>query len=80
MHTAAWSAGRQGGAAPALAGAIAVVYRGGSDFTLLVVTGAGRGCLVEVNAEGFFAPHSHTDLDFLAWSERWLDFTPGRTS
>ena len=50
------SAGRQGGAAPTFPGAIAVVYRGCSDFTLLVVTGPGRGRLVEVNAEGFFAP------------------------
>jgi NAD(P)-dependent dehydrogenase (short-subunit alcohol dehydrogenase family) len=69
------SAGRQGGAAPTFPGAIGVVYRGCSDFTLLVVTGPGRGRLVEVNAEGFFAPHFHTDPDFLAWYERWLDFT-----
>ncbi|MBQ0994770.1 SMI1/KNR4 family protein [Micromonospora sp. H61] len=75
VHIAAWSAGRQGSASPTFPGAIAVVYRGCSDFTLLVVTGPGRGRLVEVNAEGFFAPHFHTDPDFLAWYERWLDFT-----
>ncbi|MGW6917250.1 SMI1/KNR4 family protein [Kitasatospora sp. NPDC054939] len=55
-------------------GTIAVVHRGCSDFTLLVVTGPGRGRLVEVNAEGFFAPRFHADADFLSWYERWLDF------
>ncbi|MFE3288107.1 SMI1/KNR4 family protein, partial [Streptomyces sp. NPDC059233] len=55
-------------------GTITVVYRGCSDFTLLVVTGPGRGRLVEVNAEGFFAPLFHADSDFLSWYERWLDF------
>ncbi|MEU9386969.1 SMI1/KNR4 family protein [Streptomyces sp. NPDC048279] len=55
-------------------GTITVVYRGCSDFTLLVVTGPGRGRLVEVNREGFFAPRFHTDSDFLSWYERWLDF------
>ncbi|MFB7334054.1 SMI1/KNR4 family protein [Streptomyces adustus] len=60
--------------ADSFAGAIRVVYRGCSDFTLLVVTGAGRGRLVEVNYEGFFAPRFHTDSDFLSWYERWLDF------
>ncbi|MFF4006748.1 SMI1/KNR4 family protein [Streptomyces sp. NPDC001717] len=54
-------------------GTITVVYRGCSDFTLLVVTGPGRGRLVEVNAEGFFAPLFHADSDFLSWYERWLD-------
>ncbi|SBT40760.1 SMI1/KNR4 family protein [Micromonospora auratinigra] len=61
--------------APTFPGAIVVVYRGCSDFTLLVVTGPGCGRLVEVNAEGLVAPHFHTDPDFLAWYERWLDFT-----
>lgn len=55
-------------------GAITVVYRGCSDLTLLVVTGPGRGRLVEVNAEGFFPPRFHADSDFLSWYERWLDF------
>ncbi|MFJ7095875.1 HEAT repeat domain-containing protein [Streptomyces mirabilis] len=55
-------------------GTITVVYRGCSDFTLLVVTGPGRGRLVEVNDEGFFAPRFHADSDFLSWYERWLDF------
>jgi len=55
-------------------GTITVVHRGCSDFTLLVVTGQGRGRLVEVNSEGFFAPHFHADSDFLSWYERWLDF------
>ncbi|MGY4981832.1 SMI1/KNR4 family protein [Streptomyces sp. 900105755] len=55
-------------------GTITVVHRGCSDFTLLVVTGAGRGRLVEVNGEGFFPPRFHADSDFLSWYERWLDF------
>ncbi|MFG2986993.1 SMI1/KNR4 family protein [Streptomyces sp. NPDC048258] len=55
-------------------GTITIVYRGCSDFTLLVVTGSGRGRLVEVNDEGFFAPRFHADSDFLSWYERWLDF------
>lgn len=55
-------------------GTITVVHRGCSDFTLLVVTGPGRGRLVEVNAEGFFAPRFYADSDFLPWYERWLDF------
>ncbi|MFD9007364.1 SMI1/KNR4 family protein [Streptomyces sp. NPDC059582] len=64
----------QGEFAGSFPGTIAVVYRGCSDFTLLVVTGPGRGRLVEVNGEGFFAPRFHTDSDFLSWYERWLDF------
>lgn len=75
VHIAECSSGGKGGAAPTFPGTIAVVYRGCSDFTLLVVSGPGCGRLVEVNAEGFFAPHFHTDPDFLAWYERWLDFT-----
>ncbi|AUY47644.1 hypothetical protein [Streptomyces sp. CB01881] len=55
-------------------GTITVVYRGCSDLTLLVVAGPGRGRLVEVNAEGFFAPRFYADPDFLSWYERWLDF------
>lgn len=55
-------------------GTITVVYRGCSDYTLLVIVGPGRGRLVEVNADGFFAPRFHSDPDFLAWYERWLDF------
>ncbi|MEU2119452.1 SMI1/KNR4 family protein [Streptomyces sp. NPDC016459] len=55
-------------------GTITVVYRGCSDLTLLVVTGPGRGRLVEVNTDGFFCPRFHADSDFLAWYERWLDF------
>ncbi|XVV17337.1 hypothetical protein ACQP2X_24055 [Actinoplanes sp. CA-131856] len=55
-------------------GALTIVHRGCSDFTLLVVTGAGRGRLVEVNAEGFFPPRFYSDSDFIAWYERWLDF------
>jgi hypothetical protein len=75
VHISTGSAGRHGGSAHSFPGTIAVVYGGCSDFTLLVVTGPGRGRLVEVNAEGFFAPRFHTDPDFLAWYERWLDFT-----
>lgn len=55
-------------------GAIAVVYGGCSDYTLLVVAGPGRGRLVEVNAERHFAPYFHADAGFLSWYERWLDF------
>lgn len=64
----------QGEFAGSFPGTITVVYRGCSDFTLLVVTGPGRGRLVEVNDEGFFAPRFHTDSGFLPWYERWLDF------
>ena len=58
----------------AFSGTITVVYRGCSDLTLLVVTGPGRGRLVEVNSDGFFPPRFHADSDFLSWYERWLDF------
>jgi hypothetical protein len=64
----------RGGSAAPFPGAITVVHGGCSDYTLLVVTGAGRGRLVEVNSEGHFAPRFHADADFLAWYERWLDF------
>jgi hypothetical protein len=64
----------QGEFTGSFSGTITLVYRGCSDFTLLVVTGPGRGRLVEVNDEGFFAPCFHTDSDFLSWYERWLDF------
>ncbi|WP_030557215.1 SMI1/KNR4 family protein [Streptomyces exfoliatus] len=64
----------RGDLAGSFPGTITVVYRGCSDFTLLVVTGPGRGRLVEVNAEGFFAPRFYADSDFLSWYERWLDF------
>ncbi|MEV7415462.1 HEAT repeat domain-containing protein [Streptomyces sp. NPDC089919] len=55
-------------------GTLTIVDRGCSDRTLLVVTGPGRGRLVEVNTEGFFAPCFSSDSDFLSWYERWLDF------
>ncbi|MFI5934956.1 SMI1/KNR4 family protein [Actinoplanes sp. NPDC051494] len=55
-------------------GAITVVHGGCSDYTLLVVSGPDRGRLVEVNADGCFAPRFYSDPGFLAWYERWLDF------
>ena len=65
-------AGRAGLPAQAFPGTITVVYRGCSDLTLLVVTGPGRGRLVEVNSDGCLP--GHADSDFLSWYERWLDF------
>ncbi|WP_305788969.1 SMI1/KNR4 family protein [Symbioplanes lichenis] len=56
-------------------GAVTVVYRGCSDYTVLVVAGPGHGRLAEVNADRFFAPYFHSDAGFLSWYERWLDFT-----
>lgn len=56
------------------AGTLTLVHRGGSDFTLLVVTGPGRGRLVEINVDGFFFPRYFIDPEFLSWYERWLDF------
>ncbi|GAB2585445.1 hypothetical protein Aab01nite_52870 [Paractinoplanes abujensis] len=55
-------------------GTIAVVHGGCLDWTVLVVSGPGRGRLVEVNADGLFAPYFHADAGFLSWYERWLDF------
>ncbi|MFE5792946.1 hypothetical protein ACFQ8C_10255 [Streptomyces sp. NPDC056503] len=65
---------RRGSLAHVFPGTLTVVERGCSDLTLLVVTGPGRGRLVEVNFEGFFPPRFHADSDFLSWYERWLDF------
>ncbi|APU15832.1 MULTISPECIES: SMI1/KNR4 family protein [Actinoalloteichus] len=56
-----------------LQGTLSVVHHGCSDFTQLVVTGPGRGRLVNVNWDGAVPPYVLEDLDFLSWYERWLD-------
>ncbi|MFI7650812.1 hypothetical protein ACIBTZ_32785 [Micromonospora sp. NPDC049460] len=73
-YVSAWSGGEGGPTLP-YPGTIAVVWGGCTQYTLLVVTGSGRGRLVEVIAGSDVVPHFHTDADFLAWYERWLDFT-----
>jgi len=62
-----------------LQGSLSIVSRGCSDITLLVVSGPGRGLLVEANADGFGMPYVHKDPDFLTWYERWLDDETGPT-
>lgn len=54
-------------------GSLAVVHHGCSDFTQLVVTGPGRGRLVNINLDGWGRPVVAEDRDFLSWYERWLD-------
>jgi hypothetical protein len=73
-YVSAWRGEEDGPTLP-FPGTIAVGWAGGSQYTLLVVTGSGRGRLVEVFAGSDVVPHFHTDADFLAWYERWLDFT-----
>ncbi|MFC6019946.1 SMI1/KNR4 family protein [Plantactinospora solaniradicis] len=73
-YVSAWSGGEGGPTLP-FPGTIAVVWGGCTQYTLLVVTGPGRGRLVEVIAGSDVVPHFHGDADFLAWYERWLDFT-----
>ncbi|GLY36848.1 hypothetical protein Amsp01_028720 [Amycolatopsis sp. NBRC 101858] len=53
-------------------GILAVVHHGCTAFTHLVVSGPGRGRLVNVDLDGFPAPYVLEDKDFLAWYERWL--------
>lgn len=71
-HISAWSGDGEGQSLP-FPGAIAVAWCGGVQYTLLVVTGPGRGRLVEVFAGTDVEPHFHNDANFLAWYERWLD-------
>lgn len=73
-YVSPWSGGEGGPTLP-FPGTMAVVWGGCTQYTLLVVTGSGRGRLVEVVAGSDVVPHFHTDADFLAWYERWLDFT-----
>jgi hypothetical protein len=73
-YVSAWSGGEGGPTLP-YPGTITVAWGGCTQYTLLVVTGSGRGRLVEVIAGSDVVPHFHTDADFLAWYERWLDFT-----
>ncbi|ASO21041.1 hypothetical protein FHR81_002010 [Actinoalloteichus hoggarensis] len=56
-----------------LQGTLAVVHHGCADYTQLVVTGPGRGRLVNVNLDGSVPPYVLEDRDFLDWYERWLD-------
>ncbi len=54
-------------------GTLAVVHHGCTSYTHLVVSGAGRGRLVNVDLNGFPAPYVLEDADFLTWYERWLE-------
>jgi len=54
-------------------GSLAIVHHGCSDYTQLVVSGSGRGRLVNVNADWHVPPYVTEDANFLAWYERWLD-------
>jgi hypothetical protein len=56
-----------------LQGTLAVVHHGCTSYTHLVVSGPGRGRLVNVDLNGVPAPYVLEDEDFLSWYERWLD-------
>jgi hypothetical protein len=56
-----------------LQGTLAVVHHGCTSYTQLVVSGPGRGRLVNVDLNGVPAPYVLEDEDFLSWYERWLD-------
>jgi hypothetical protein len=56
-----------------LQGTLAVVHHGCTSYTQLVVSGPGRGRLVNVDLNGVPAPSVLEDEDFLSWYERWLD-------
>jgi len=55
-------------------GTIAICNQGCSYYGLLIVSGAWRGRVCNVDADGQ-APHFVSDGDFLSWYERWLDET-----
>ncbi|MBK8270722.1 MAG: hypothetical protein IPK83_21415 [Planctomycetes bacterium] len=55
-----------------LRGAITICHQGCAYYALLIVTGAYRGFVVNINSDGsgaLFSDHA----DFLSWYERWLD-------
>lgn len=54
-------------------GTLAIGYHGCTSYTLLVVSGPGRGRLVNVDLNGVPPPYVVEDEDFLSWYERWLD-------
>lgn len=54
-------------------GTLAIVHHGCTSYTHLVVSGPGRGRLVNVELHGVPAPYVLEDEDFLSWYERWLD-------
>lgn len=67
----------QGRLAQSFPGTITVVHRGCSDLTLLVITGPGRGRLVEVNSEGFFPLASTpTRTSSPGTSDGWTSYWP----
>ena len=53
-------------------GTIPIVHQGCTHYSLLVVSGAARGRVVNVD-EDLQPPHFPDDPDFLSWYERWLD-------
>lgn len=56
-----------------LQGTLAVVHHGCTSYTQLVVSGPGRGRLVNADLNGVPPPYVLEDEDFLSWYERWLD-------
>jgi HEAT repeat protein len=53
-------------------GTIPIVHQGCTHYSLLVISGAARGRVVNVD-EDLQPPHFPDDPDFLSWYERWLD-------
>ncbi len=54
-------------------GTLAVVHHGCTGYTHLVVSGPGRGRLVNLDLNGVPAPYVLEDESFLVWYHRWLD-------
>jgi hypothetical protein len=53
-------------------GALEICYHGCADFSLLIISGEGRGRVVEVS-ELFIPPSFAPYPDFLSWYEAWQD-------
>ncbi|MFG2039876.1 hypothetical protein [Dactylosporangium sp. NPDC048998] len=64
-----WAEAHEG---PLLGGTLKVADHGCSLETRLIVTGAARGRLFNLDVDGV-GPYVVEDPDFLAWYERWLD-------
>jgi hypothetical protein len=56
-----------------LRGTLRMADHGCSLYTQIIVTGAARGRLFNLDDEGPAGPYVVEDPDFLAWYERWLD-------
>ncbi len=57
-------------------GTITIAEAGCCQSVLLIVTGKYRGRVAYIDQEQNGAPYMTTDLDFLAWYERWVDALP----